>query len=147
MDLALGLGALGGLRHSKACDDSQRSANRYDERQHRLHESRMKRLGMEGEESLEDEDMSQQVLIRSPTITHHHYEQPAPTPVSQPVQPAVAENSTLKKWLKGAAIAALPLAGIGGTLAYDAMTEPDTPSGYTDMVSDVEAVQLYKADE
>lgn len=153
MDLALGLGALGGLRHSRACDATQRSHERYDDRQHRLQESRMKRLGMEGDEkSPEDEDMSQQVLIRSPTIHHHYYaqeEQPAP-PVAQP-QPVQQPESTAKTWLKRAAIAALPLAGVGGTLAYNAMTKPDPPAvsspNYQDTYSDVEAVQLYRGDQ
>jgi len=89
-DLQLGLGALGGLRHSAACEMAEKSQRRYDERNHRLHELRMRRLGLEGEETCEDEDMHQQVLIRSP-IVHNHYQSPAAA--QQPQQPATQPDS------------------------------------------------------
>ena len=77
LDMELALGSLGGLRHSAACDQSERSKQRYDDLNHRLYKSRMKRLGLtgdeesEGEESEEGDGMSHQVLIRSP-VTHNH---------------------------------------------------------------------------
>ena len=75
LDLSLGFAALGGLRHSAACNAAEKSDQRFDERNHRLHESRMKRLGLEGSEEPPEEDdgMTQQVLIRSPII-HNHYD-------------------------------------------------------------------------
>lgn len=76
--------------------------------------------------------------LRSPITINHNYPQPAgssadqspPVPDSPPAQeppPAPAENSMAKNsawktWLKRAAIAALPLAGVGGKMAYDAAT-------------------------
>jgi hypothetical protein len=90
LDVELALGALGGIRHSAACDAAERSSRRFDERNHRLHESRMKALGMEGEEVPEDTDMSHQVLIRSP-ITHNHYS-PTPTPIQTPTPPAATPS-------------------------------------------------------
>ena len=86
LDLTLALGALGGLRHSAACDATERSQRRYDDRNHRMHETRMKTMGMEGEEKEpEADDMSQQVLIRSPII-HNHYANGKPQ-TQQPQQP------------------------------------------------------------
>jgi hypothetical protein len=52
----------------------------------------MKDLGMEGEEP-EADDMSQQVLIRSPVI-HNHYERPnANQPQTQPQQPSQQQTA------------------------------------------------------
>lgn len=97
MDLHLALGALGGLRHSAACEAAERSARRFDDRNHRLHESRIKDLGMEGmegeEKEPEAEDMSQQVLIRSPTIHNHYANQPATDQPQQPNQPLTKQPS------------------------------------------------------
>lgn len=130
LDLELALGALGGLRHSAACDAAERSTRRFDERNHRLHEARMKAMGMDGEKKeLEADDMSQQVLIRSPIIHNHYSErpsanqpaapatasQPAASTVTPPATPAPAENGKkLSPLAKAAIVAALigsPLAG------------------------------------
>lgn len=130
LDVILALGTLGGLRHSSACDAAERSNQRYDARNHRLHESRMKALGMEGEEK-EAEDMSQQVLIRSPTI-HNHYpatpsdNQPAsPTTMSQPV--ADPPKSGFSNLAKTAIAAGLIASGLGtGIGATYFLTRPET---------------------
>lgn len=116
LDLEMALGALGGLRHSRACDAEERSNRRYDERQHRLHESRMKDFGMEGEEKEpEADDMSQQVLIRSPVIHNHHYgeqkqEPTAPASPTAPVTQPTATASSIPAWAKTLAL----LLGTGG---------------------------------
>jgi hypothetical protein len=117
-DLQLGLGALGGLRHSRACEDAERSKRRYDARNHRLHESRMKRLGLEGEESPEDEAMDQQVLIRSPVTHHYHYAQPSAAPPSASSQPQEGNTAKPKSTASTLAKAAMVAAGLvaGGGL-------------------------------
>ena len=144
LDLELGLGALGGLRHSASCEATERSQRRYDNRNHRLHESRMNRLGMEGDESdesLEDEDMSQRVFIRSPITHHHHYVQPSspsePTP--EPAAPAQQPAEPKSNWLGKAAVAAALLAGgagagVGASALLGAFDKPQpaAPSVDTD---------------
>jgi len=105
LDLALAMGSLGGLRHAAACEAAERSHRRFDDRNHRLHEARMRRLGLEGEER-EEEEMSQQVLIRSP-IVHNHYQSPPPAqpvPSSPPPTPATqatpqGDSRTNTSWL------------------------------------------------
>lgn len=122
LDLGMAFGALGGLRHDAACTAAERSTRRFDERQHRLHEARMKALGMEGEEKEpEAEDMSQQVLIRSPII-HNHYgpakqsgEQPQ-RPTSEPPSPPQVPPSLisgLSPLAKAAIASAIGLSTIG----------------------------------
>lgn len=142
LDLSLGLAALAGLRHGQACEDRQRSINRYEDRNHRLHEARMTRLGLTGEEITGDkgeDEMSQQVLIRSP-IVHNHYEQ-SKTPTPEPNQPVVVQpqptppNSGL---LNSAIIGFSLLAGLGsaGYLISNVLGTPTTkppvvvPDGY-----------------
>lgn len=135
VDLELALGALGGLRHSAACSAAERSTARFDERNHRLHESRMKSLGMEGEEQKQEtgaEDMSHQVLIRSPT-THNHYSerptnQPA-TPATIAAPPAPATPPVAKPGFSNLATAAIAsgilASGLGaGVLGTYLMTRP-----------------------
>ena len=93
LDLQLALGAIGGLRSSAACDATERSQRRYDERNHRFHEESMKRIGLPEGDEPEAEEMSQQVLIRSP-ITHNHYPVAPPTPepvTPEPVKPVTPE--------------------------------------------------------
>jgi hypothetical protein len=135
LDLELGLGALGGLRHSSACDAAERSQRLYDERNHRLHESRMDSLGMKGDksgESLEAEDMSHQVLIRSPITHHHHYEQPessepaTPTTAQQPAPPPPKGMSTTAKIATslGAALLLGP-GGVGVASLLGAFDKPE----------------------
>ena len=116
LDLQLGLGALGGMRHSAACDAAEKSQRRYDDRNHRLHEARMKKLGMEGDETAEDEDMSQQVLIRSPvTHHHHHYDKPTEEPTEEPtVQPQEQAQPKQASKLATAALVAASVLGGGG---------------------------------
>lgn len=132
LDVMLALGTLGGLRHSAACDAAEQSNKRFDDRNHRLHESRMKDLGMEGEEK-EAEDMSHQVLIRSPTI-HNHYpsaNQPLPpVTANQPAAPTVdPPKSGLSNLATSAIAAGLLAAGLGtGVGATYLMTRPDTPA-------------------
>ena len=136
VDLEVGLAALGGLRHSAACSASERSSRRYDERNHRFHESRMKALGMEGEEKEpEAEDMSQQVLIRSPTIHNHYADKPStngPTTTSpqQPLSPslATAPKSGLSNLATGAIVAGLIGTGLGGAGLTYLLTRPDAPA-------------------
>ena len=120
LDVELALLALGGIRHSAACDAAEKSTRRFDERNHRLHESRMKDLGMEGEEKeSETDDMAHQVLIRSPII-HNHYDktnqpQPAVQPQPQPQPtPAPTQKEGLGTLAK-LAIAAAIGSGIAGT--------------------------------
>ncbi len=61
-------------------------------------------------------------------IHHHNYPLPPTSePLPQSSTSPAAEESTLAKWGKRAAIAALPLAGIGGTLAFNALTAEDKP--------------------
>lgn len=121
LDLQLGLNALGGLNHARACAATERSNRRFDDRNHRMHETRMKALGMEGEEKEPGtDDMAQQVLIRSPI--HYHYQSPPPAnqptpqqpqpvqqPAPQPVQPATGLSNLAK-----AAIVTSALLGTGG---------------------------------
>lgn len=112
LDLSLGMAALGGLRHSAACEASQKSISRYDDVNHRLYESRMSSMfGLpdktETGES-EAEDMSQQVLIRSPII-HNHYDKPQ-TDSSAPAQPAASSNGVMN----AAIIGLSTLAGLSG---------------------------------
>lgn len=132
VDLEVGLAALGGLRHSAACNASERSSRRYDERNHRFHESRMKALGMEGEEKEpEADDMSQKVLIRSPII-HNHYpsaNQPAtPTPRSEP-DPPPPPKPGLSNLATAAIATGLIASGLGaGAGATYLMTRPDPPA-------------------
>lgn len=141
LDLTLALGALGGLRHSRACDASERSTRRYDERNHRLHEARMKRLGLECEENpAESEaDMSQQVLIRSPVI-HNHYGSPATaSPSQQPTTPASPTQTqvpppvaaSLSPWHKAAIAAALAAGGLGGAAGLYSVLKPDSGGNTT----------------
>lgn len=119
LDLGLALLSLGGIRHSAACDAAEQSTRRFDNRNHRLHEARMKELGMEGEEKeSETGDMSHQVLIRSPITHNHHYDkssqpQPSPQPPSPtpPQQQQPTGLSTLQKLAIGAALTT----GIVGT--------------------------------
>ncbi len=101
----------------------------------------------EAEQKVGDGMLDNALVLGNVTLSSAQDAQPAAQQPVQQQQPAAqpADDSTLKKWLKGAAIAALPLAGIGGTLAYNALTAPDTPANYQDTYSDVEAVQLYKA--
>ena len=92
LDMDLALGSLAGLRNSAAYDATEKSQRRYDARNHRLHEARMKNIGLPGGEP-EAEEMSQQVLIRSP-ITHNHYPVAPPTPepvTPEPVKPVTPE--------------------------------------------------------
>ena len=142
LDLELGFGALGGLRHSASCEATERSQRRYDNRNHRLHESRMNRLGMEDGESdePEDEDMSQQVLIRSPITHHHHYEQPA-TPTPEPAAPAQQPADPKSNWLGKAAVAAALLAGgagagVGASALLGAFDKPQPASQGVDTDTD-----------
>jgi len=145
LDLEMALGALGGLRHTAACDAADRSNRRFDDRNHRLHEARMKALGLEGDEKEpETEDMSQQVLIRSPVIHNHHYQDGAkhpPTAVTpQPPIPQVQPYpqspnpapSSMSNWAKAgllAGVLGMPLAtgAIGYLLANrDPFVDTDT---------------------
>lgn len=134
LDLELALGALGGLRHSAACSAAERSIRRFDERNHRLHESRMKDLGMDGEEKEpEAEDMSQKVLIRSPIIHNHYSDKPnqpaTPTPASQPAASTVTPpQSGLSNLAKGAIVAGVLATGLGGAGATYLLMRPDTPA-------------------
>ncbi|HUS40403.1 MAG TPA: hypothetical protein VMX74_13200 [Pirellulales bacterium] len=100
LDMDLALGSLAGLRNSAAYDATEKSQRRYDARNHRLHEARMKNIGLPGGDGGEPEaeEMSQQVLIRSP-ITHNHY---PPTPVTpEPVKQPAPDRS----WLPWAVVA------------------------------------------
>jgi len=140
MDLQLGFGALGGLRHSRACDAAERSQRRYDERNHRLHEARAKKFGVEGEESSEDDDMAQQVLIRSPVTHHHHYAepsqpaQPSPAPVQPTVNNPAADEPAWKKWAKRGAIAAALASGpVGASVGYYLSQQQSTPPAQTEV--------------
>lgn len=132
LDLTLALGALGGLRHSAACDAAERSQKRFDERNHRLHESRMKSLGAEGEEQKpEAEDMSHQVLIRSPTSHHYYSERPsANQPAATAGQPVSSTVTTPKPGLSNLATTAIAAgliaSGLGaGAGATYLLTRPD----------------------
>ena len=132
LDLGLALGALGGLRHTTACDAAERSTRRFDDRNHRLHESRMKHLGMEGEEKeLKADDVGHQVLIRSPVI-HNHYVDRTPTtppsttpptappttpPTTPPPTPPVTSPPT-NGWLPLAAGLLIGGIVVGGTTYY-----------------------------
>lgn len=136
LDLELSLGAIGGLRHSAACAATERSQRRYDERNHRLHESRMESLGMKGGESPEVEDMAQQVLIRSP-ITHNHYP-PEPTP-AQPVEAKKPEGmSTAAK--VATSLAAATLFGPGGVWMASLLGAFDKPATPTPTPPAVESI-------
>lgn len=132
LDLQLGFGAIGGLRHSAACDAAERSQRRYDDRNHRLHEARMKKLGVEGEEP-EAEDMAQQVLIRSP-VTHNHYHEPkseAPpqhVPPQQQPQPELQQQSAWSKTWPWLLAAAAGMGGAGTAAALIPKPEPPPPA-------------------
>lgn len=119
LDLALAFGAIGGLRHSAACDAAERSTRRFDDRQHRFHETRMKAMGMEGEEQKpEADDMAQQVLIRSPVNHHYHYPSgPAAAP-QQPSQPASPPQQGMSPWTKAAIGAAIASGLLGPAAGY-----------------------------
>jgi len=136
LDLELGLGAIGGLRHSASCEAAERSQRRYDNRNHRLHESRMEKLGLQGggeSDEPEDEDMSQQVLIRSPVTHHHHYEQPAeptPEPAAPAPEPAAQPkgmSTTAKVATSLAAAALLGPGGVGMAAMLGAFDKPPAP--------------------
>lgn len=145
LDLELALASLGGLRHSASCEASERSQRRYDERNHRLHEARMGKLGLEGDEPKAD-DMSQQVLIRSPII-HNHYPatgqpvapQPAATgtPPSQPVpatQPTPSSGAAPNKRILPYVLTALLGTGLGagaGALPW-VLSDRDVPPAAAD---------------
>jgi len=82
----------------------------------------MKKLGMEGEEKEpEAEDMSQQVLIRSPVIHNHYSDKPNGQPVATaPVAPTRAEPTAtapatpgLSNLAKGAIAAGILASGLG----------------------------------
>lgn len=128
LDLEMGMAALGGLRHSAACDASQRSNRRYDDLNHRLYESRMSEMfGLPAKsDEGEAEDMSQQVMIRSPIIHNHRYDAPkaADAPEPTPTQPATPSNGLLN----AAIIGLSTLTGLGGAgyLISNAITPSDT---------------------
>jgi len=152
-DLQLGLGALGGLRHSAACDAAERSQRRYDERNHRLHEARMKAFGMEGkdsDESPEAEDMAQQVLIRSPVTHNHHYESLAsqqPEQSTESAEPTQQPAQANTNWLKNAALAAALLASGAGIATMLQPQQNETPTFTdTDTVAVPKALQIQGTD-
>jgi hypothetical protein len=89
-----------------------------------LHEARLKKLGLEDNESESEEadDMSQQVLIRSPIVHNHYHQQPDTSAAEPPVTQPEPNNPNLSGSLLSRLWPLVAMALIGSGLGAGAIS-------------------------